>query len=345
DITEFGRSDLDEDVAAVVNRALAKEPEKRQQSALQLAEELQAVSGARGGVISKLVSKATGLLPVAPVIVAPKTEEPSGEAAMPSVVPEVKEKGRGAFNPVVLALMAEAFLSRISSGLIKTAVPLYALLVFGMDITSVMALVLVQNIVPLLLRPVFGSLADKYGKKNVFLISLTIRTAVSLLYAVATLPLLFVVSVVRGIADSAKGPSASAMIADHTDEKNLAQAYSWYTTTKSTSGGIGEALAAFVLTILITLYAGLRNVKLNVAGLDKTNRSGKNVEEIVQSPDEVQVGAALPGKESDQKEGKVIRVEKRETRLSAVPIEDLPKVVDAAPLRQALVTIFLFSTV
>ena len=345
DITEFGRIDLDEGIAAVVSRALAKEPEKRQQSALHLAEELQAVSGSRGGVVGKLVAKATRMLPQAPIVVAPAQATPSNEAALPAVLPEVKEKGHGAFNAVVLALMAEAFLSRLSSGLIKTAVPLYALLVFGMDITAVMGLVLIQNIVPLLLRPIFGSLADKYGKKNVFLVSLTIRTAVSLLYAVATLPLLFVVSVVRGIADSAKGPSASAMIADHTDEKSIAQAYSWYTTTKSTSGGIGEALAAFVLTILITYFAGLQTVNLNVAVLDKTNRSGKNIEEIIKSPDEVQVGAALPGKESDPSAGKVIRVEQRESRLNAVPIEDLPKVVEAAPLRKALVCIFLASTI
>ena len=274
DLTEYGRSDLDEGIAAVVSRALSKEPEQRQQSALQLAEELQAVSGARGGVVGKLVAKATRLLPAGPIIVAPGPVSPSLEIAMPTVIPEVKDKGRGAFNKVVMALMVEAFLSRISSGLIKTAVPLYALLVFGLDITAVMGLVLIQNIVPLLLRPVFGSLADKYGKKNVFMVSLTIRTAVSLLYAVATLPLLFVISVVRGIADSAKGPSASAMIADHTDEKSIAQAYSWYTTTKSTSGGIGEALAAFALTILIAYYAGLQTVSVNVAVLDKTNRSG-----------------------------------------------------------------------
>ncbi len=342
DITEFGRADLDEGVAAVVSRALEKEPEKRQQSALQLAEELEAVSGARAGVVGKLVAKATRMLPPPPVIVAPSAAP--GEVALPTVVPEVKEKGRGAFNAVVLALMAEAFLSRISSGLIKTAVPLYALLVFGLDITAVMGLVLIQNVVPLLLRPFFGSLADKYGKKKVFIVSLTIRTAVSLLYAVATLPLLFVISVIRGIADSAKGPSASAMIADHTDEKSIAQAYSWYTTTKSTSGGIGEALAAFALTILIALYAGLQTVNVNVAVLDKTNRSGANVEEIVKSPDEVQIGASLPGKESDPAAAKVLRVEQRQTRLSAVPIEDLPKVVDAAPLKKALVAIFLAST-
>lgn len=345
DITEFGRSDLDEGVAAVVNRALAKEPEKRQQSALQLAEELQAVTGARAGVINKLVAKATGLLTATPIIVAPPMAVPTGETALPSVLPEVKERGRGAFNAVVLALMAEAFLSRISSGLIKTAVPLYALLVFGLDITSVMALSLIQNVVPLLLRPTFGSLADRYGKKNVFIISLIVRTAVSLLYAVSTLWMLFAVSVLRGIADSAKGPSASAMIADHTDEKNIAQAYSWYTTTKSTSGGIGEALAAFILVILIAAYAGLQTVNANVAVLDKTNRSGAPIEKIIQSPDEVQVGAPMPpDKKSGKSPGNVVSIEQRQMRLSAVPIDDLRKVIDGAPLKKSLVTIFLVST-
>jgi MFS family permease len=244
-----------------------------------------------------------------------------------------------------VALMAEAFLSRISSGLLKTAVPLYALLVFGMKITSVMALVLIQNIVPLLLRPVFGTLADKYGKKNVFMISLIIRAAVSLLYAVATLPLLFIVSVVRGIADSAKGPSASAMIADHTDERHIAQAYSWYTTTKSTSGGIGEAVAAFALVVLLVWFAGTQTVTVNVAVLDKITKSGANAEEIVKDPSQFRVGDALPGKESDPTPRKVVRVEQREMRLGAVPIDDLPKVVDAAPLRKTLVAIFLVSTV
>ncbi|MGH9753780.1 MAG: MFS transporter [Blastocatellia bacterium] len=342
DLTEFGRNDIDEGVAAVVSRALAKEPEKRQPSALQFAEELQAVSGARVGVVGKLVAKATRMLPPPPVILGPVA---TGEAALPTVVPEIKEKGRGAFNAVVVALMAEAFLSRISSGLIKTAVPLYALLVFGLEIPAVMGLVLIQNIVPLLLRPAFGSLADKYGKKNIFMVSLTIRTAVSLLYAVATLPLLFVISAIRGMADSAKGPSASAMIADHTDEKNIAQAYSWYTTTKSTSGGIGEALAAFVLPILIAFYIGSQTAPVNFAVLDKTNRSGENIEKIVKSPNDVQIGAPLPGKESDPAAGKVVRVEERPTRLNAVPIEDLPKVVDSTPLKKALVIIFLVSTI
>jgi MFS family permease/pSer/pThr/pTyr-binding forkhead associated (FHA) protein len=339
DLSEFGRSDLDEAVAEVVSRALSKEPNDRQASALLLAEELEAAAGARRGLFARL----TGVLPVAPIVV-PKPASVD-DIALPSVLPREKAFGHGAFSAVVIALMVEAFLSRLSSGMIKTAVPLYALLVFGMEITSVMGLVLIQNIVPLLMRPVFGTLADKYGKKKVFLISLAIRTLVSMLYAVATLPLLFAISLIRGIADSAKGPSASAMIADNTDEHHIAQAYSWYTTTKSTSGGIGEALAAFVLVILLSVFAGFSSATVSVAVLDKVTRSGANAEEIVKTGSVVQIGAPLPGNEADPTAHKVLRVEQREMKLSQIPIEHLPKVVDNAPLKKALVMIFIASTV
>ncbi len=344
DLSEFGRAEIDEGVATVVARALAKNPNERQPSVLDLASELEAVSGNRAGVLGRAFNRMTGVLPIAPVVVqSAAAQVPAGEAALPSVVAKAEEKGGGAFNPIVIALMIEACLSRISSGLIKTAVPLYALLVFNLKISSVMALVLIQNIVPLLLRPVFGTLADKYGKKPVFMTSLTIRTIVGLLYSFANLPLLFVVSVVRGIADSAKGPSASAMIADATDEKNIAQAYSWYTTAKSTSGGIGEALAAFVLTLLIGWYVGTQTVTANFAVLDKKNRSGKQVEQVIKSQTEV-VNGALPGNEADPKPHKVLRVEQRTVPLSEIPIEDLPKVVENTPLRQALTVIFWLAT-
>src|SRR4030095_8136122 len=112
-----------------------------------------------------------GILPIQPVIVPAAPAPPrAGEVSLPPVVAQAEDKGQGAFNVVVLALMAEAFLSRVSGGLLKMAVPLYALLVFDLDITVVMPLFLVQNIVPLLLRPFFGTMADRYGKKRIFLL-------------------------------------------------------------------------------------------------------------------------------------------------------------------------------
>jgi eukaryotic-like serine/threonine-protein kinase len=344
DLSEFGRAEIDEGVATVITRALAKHPNERQPTVLDLASELEAVSGNRAGLMGRAFNKMTGVLPIAPVVVQREAAQvPTGEAVLPSVVAKAEDKGHGAFNPIVVALMIEAVLSRISSGLIKTAVPLYALLVFRLNIASVMGLVLIQNIVPLLLRPVFGSLADKHGKKPVFMVSLTVRTLVGLLYSIANLPLLFAVSVVRGIADSAKGPSASAMIADATDEKHIAQAYSWYTTAKSTSGGIGEALAAFVLTLLIGYYVGTQTVSANFAVLERTNRAGKQVEQVISAETDV-VNGELPGNEANPKPQKVVRVEQRTVPLKSIPIEDLPKVVENTPLRKALTVIFWMAT-
>ncbi|HET8674276.1 MAG TPA: MFS transporter [Blastocatellia bacterium] len=343
DITEIGRPDLDEGIAAVVNRALSKDPSFRQPTALQLAAEFRAVSGAAGGFVGALINKAAGRAPVitpqAPAAV------PAGEAALPSVVAQVEPKGQGTLNRVVFALMVEAFLSRVSGGLIKTAVPLYALLVFGLDITAIMALVLIQNIVPLLLRPLFGTLADKYGKKRIFMISLSIRSIVGLLYAVASLPMLFIISLVRGIADSAKGPSASAMIADNTDERNIAKAYSLYTTTKSTSGGIGEALGAFLLVLLIIFFAGTRTVTANVAVLDEVAATGEPIEVILKSPEEVAEDQTLPPTEAHPEPRRVASIEQREMQLSQVPIDDLPKVVEEAMLKRVLVAIFAAATI
>lgn len=344
DITKFSRREIDEGLATVVNRALAKDPERRQQTALQLAAELQAVSGGGAGLMRTVLQRVAGINALPQVVVpVPPAPVPAGEEVLPSVVAEAESKGRGALNSVVMALMAEAFLSRLSSGLIKTAVPVYALLVFGLDIASVMVLVLIQNIVPLLLRPYFGSLADRHGKKRVFMISLFIRTAVSVLYAVATLPMLFVISLVRGVADSAKGPSASAMIADHTDERNIAKAYSWYTTVKSTSGGIGEAVAAFLLAALLVYLAGTPTATVNVAVFE--SEGGKTREEILRTTDEVAAGDTLPGTEANPTPRTVLRVEQRELSARQIPIEDLPKVYDAELLRKVIVIIFIASTV
>jgi MFS family permease len=345
DITKFARrDDIDEGLAVVVSRALSKDPALRQPTALNLAAELQAVSDASGGILRRMLTR-VAVLPAQPKVIVQGAAAPGmeGEAVLPSVVAEGKAKGKGALNPTVVALMTEAFLSRMSGGLVKTAVPLYALLVFGLNIAEVMGLVLLQNVVPLLLRPYFGTLADRHGKKKIFMVSLTLKTAVSVLYAVATLPLLFVISALRGMADSAKGPSASAMIADHTDERHIAKAYSYYTTIKSTSGGIGEGLSAFLLLWLLVLMIGTQTVTANVAVLEGTTADGAPKEAFISSAEEVAPDGTIPGTEAEPAPRVVLGVEQREVRLGQVPINDLPKVLDSQILRRALIVIFIVS--
>ncbi len=172
---------------------------------------------------------------------------PAGELVVPPVLAEAKDRGRSAFNAVVVALMAEAFLleSRRRAPQDGGTI-IHTSRLWPQHITTILSLVLVQNIVTLAVAAVLRidggsirqekSISDLAGSSNNSRIDLSRQS----------LPIFFFASVVRGIADSAKGPSASAMIADHTDERHLARAYSWYTTTKSTSGSIGETLAVWL---------------------------------------------------------------------------------------------------
>lgn len=335
DLADRGRRDLDEAINSVITRALEKDPNLRPPTAIHFAQEFEAVAGVHGGVLGNFIRKATGILPIQPVIVPAAPAPPrAGEVSLPPVVAQAEDKGQGAFNVVVLALMAEAFLSRVSGGLLKMAVPLYALLVFDLDITVVMPLFLVQNIVPLLLRPFFGTMADRYGKKRIFLLSLIVRTVVGLIYVIASLPLLFFASVVRGIADSAKGPSASAMIADHTSEKHLARAYSWYTTTKSTSGSIGETLAVWLIPFLVGVFIASKAVNVNVATYADEKRPAVMREKIIADPNNP---IELQGKPA-------IKIEAQQKRLYDVPLDDMPKVVDKTWLKRTLIIVFLLSS-
>ena len=141
--------------------------------------------------------------------------------------------------------------------------------------------------------------------------------------------MLFAISFVRGIADSAKGPSVSAMIADHTDEKDLAKAYSWYTTVKSTSGGIGEARGRFPARTLLILVAGRQTVTANVAVLDALNVDGQSTRRgLSERPGRGRPRGDDPGRPGEPAAAPVARVEQREVNVRQVPIEDLPKVFD-----------------
>lgn len=336
DLADRGRPDLDEAINSVITRALEKDPNLRPPTAIHFAQEFEAVAGVHGGVLGNFIRKATGILPIQPVIVAAAPAPPrAGEVSLPPVVAKAEEKGQGAFNVVVLALMAEAFLSRVSSGLLKMTFPIYALLVFGLGTTRVMQLILCQNIASLVLRPLFGSMADRYGKKRIFLLSLLVRTLVGPVYVVASLPLLYFASVMRGIADSAKGPAASAMIADHTSEKHLARAYSLYTTTKSTSGSIGETLAIWMIPFLLGVFIASKAVNVNVAYYPDEKRPAVEREQIVADPNNP---IELQGKTPT-------RIEKQTKSLYQVPLDDMPKVVDKAWIKKTMVIVFILSSV
>jgi eukaryotic-like serine/threonine-protein kinase len=346
DLTDFGRPDVDEGDEVVVNRALEKDPAKRQSTALLLAREFEAASLVTGGILGTLVRKESGVAPlVVPEAPAPA---PEGEAALPSVAAEPKVRGRGAFNHVVIALMAEAFFSQISKGLIKSVVPLYALFVIGMSPVFVLLMDTVQDAVPIMFKSLFGSLADRFGKKRIFVISLVVRSAIGLFYAVTTsTAMMFVVKLVQGLSDSAKGPSASAMIADYTDETQIARAYSWYNTVKSSSGGFGESIAFAMVPFIIVFFTSVPIVTAQIATLAEKDSKGKTVEVYLADPAVYDpADQTIPGKEDEpENRRKVATLEQRQMALGDVPFDQLPKVVPYDPLRNTMIVMFVVAAI
>jgi len=89
-------------------------------------------------------------------------QRPAEEATRQrEVVPAAGSAGTRA----LLALVAEGFASRLSFGLVGFALPLYAR-GLGLSLAAIGVLASLNTIVALVLKPVMGAAADRYGRKR-----------------------------------------------------------------------------------------------------------------------------------------------------------------------------------
>jgi DivIVA domain-containing protein len=159
-------------------------------------------------------------------------------------------------DPALAAIVAEGFLSRLSFGLISFALPLYAYQHFGLSLAEVGVLASFNLAVAIALKPIMGSLADRIGMKPSFTAAIAMRSVVSLLLAVATLPWqLFAIRGVHGISISLRDPSANVLLAELGGKKAVASAFAWYQTAKSVAGAIGKASAGVLLTLTASNFS------------------------------------------------------------------------------------------
>jgi MFS family permease len=159
-------------------------------------------------------------------------------------------------DPALAAIVAEGFLSRLSFGLISFALPLYAYQRFGLSLAEVGLLASFNLAVAIALKPVMGSLADRIGMKPSFTAAIAMRSVVSLLLAVATLPWqLFAIRGVHGVSISLRDPSANVLLAELGGKKAVASAFAWYQTAKSVAGAIGKASAGVLLTLTASNFS------------------------------------------------------------------------------------------
>src|SRR5438445_6901208 len=115
----------------------------------------------------------------------------------------------------LVAIVGEGLLSRLSFGLISFTLPLYARHL-GLNLKEVGVLAALNSAVAVGAKPMMGWAADRFGLKRTYVVSVGLRSVVSLLLAFANAPWeLFAVRGAHGLSISLRDPSANALIAEH----------------------------------------------------------------------------------------------------------------------------------
>lgn len=150
-------------------------------------------------------------------------------------------------NPTLTAVSAEGFLTRLGFGMAGFAIPLYAL-ALGMSFTEIGLLYTLRTTTTLLVKPLMGWGADRFGRKPTLVIAVALRCLVGLLLVFATAQWhLFAIRILQGVMSAARDPSASALIAEHGDKRRMASAFAWYSTARDLGRTLGIAAAGLLI--------------------------------------------------------------------------------------------------
>jgi MFS family permease len=150
-------------------------------------------------------------------------------------------------NPTVAAISAEGFLTRLGFSMVSFALPLYALSL-GMGIAEVGLLYALRTVTTILVKPLMGWAADHAGRKRTLVVAVTLRCLIGLLFAFATRSWhLYALRILHGMMTAARDPSATALIAEHGDRRNMASAFAWNTTARELGRSLGYAAAGLLL--------------------------------------------------------------------------------------------------
>lgn len=150
-------------------------------------------------------------------------------------------------NPTVAAVSAEGFLTRLGFSMVSFALPLYALSL-GMGIGEVGLLYALRTATTILVKPVMGWAADRFGRKRTLVAAVALRCLIGLLFAFASRPWhLYALRILHGTMSAARDPSATALIAEHGDKRKMASAFAWNTTARELGRSFGYGVAGLLL--------------------------------------------------------------------------------------------------
>jgi MFS family permease len=158
-------------------------------------------------------------------------------------------------DPALSAMVAEGFLSRLSFGIVSFALPLYAL-ELGLGLTAIGVLASLNLMVAIALKPLAGWVADRAGLKLSLGAAIVLRSVVSLLLALATVPWqLFATRSLHGVSIALRDPAVNALIAEGASKERMASAFAWYQTAKSVAGSLGKVLAGLAIAVTASSWS------------------------------------------------------------------------------------------
>lgn len=176
----------------------------------------------------------------------------------PSLNPAVPPSRRLPVSPSLLALLAEGFSTRLSSGVIGFALPLFVYRKLGLTLTETGVLLAMNQAAEQLFKPLMGWAADRMGLKRSFTIAIVVRSLAALLYALAGSPWqVYSVRFLHGVSESLREPSVNALIAENADKRAIASSFAWYNTAKQTASSIGKSSGGFLLALMLDNYTAV----------------------------------------------------------------------------------------
>lgn len=150
-------------------------------------------------------------------------------------------------NPTLAAVTFEGFLTRLGFSMVGFALPLFALSL-GMKASEIGVLYALRTVTTILVKPVMGWAADRFGQKRTLTLAVVLRCVVGLLFVFASLPWhLYAIRLLQGAMTAARDPSATALIAEHGDQRRMAASFAWYSTARDVGKSLGYGVAGLLI--------------------------------------------------------------------------------------------------
>jgi len=183
---------------------------------------------------------------------------PDSSGNSTSLNPSIPPSRRPSIPPALLALLAEGFLTRLSSGVIGFALPLFAYRKLGLSLAETGVLLSLNQLAEQLFKPLMGWAADRIGLKRAYTLAILGRSVAALAYVLAGTPWqIYSARFLHGIAESLREPSVNALIAENAKEKSVASTFAWYNTAKQTASAIGKSTGGFLLALMLDQYSAV----------------------------------------------------------------------------------------